>query len=163
MCLCCWKVDGNQCSYLNTSCLKCHWHLNLRKCKTFLLTTRQMWQHGQKPFKLRCSCTPLVSDLHVRGSTVNVGTLKSWHRLSSTVPDYVTSVSSVTNIHMWRMYVAWLNYVCRLKELTSDFWFHTGHEQQSPEWKACVRLTQLLLIETFCSFCHLSSRPSLQL
>lgn len=142
MCLFCSKVDGNQCNYPKTSCLKCHWHLNLRiaTCKTFSLTTRQTWQLGQQRFKLRCSSYPS----HVRFAHEG---FQSQDRhievLATSVPsrNYVISVSSVTNLQVWRMYVTWLNYVCRLKEFTTDFWFHTRHEQWSPEWKCSVNST----------------------
>ena len=36
---------------------------------------------------------------------------------------------------------AWLDYVSQLKELTNDFWFQTGHQQRSREWKSSVCLT----------------------
>lgn len=29
-----------------------------------------------------------------------------------------------------------------LKELTGDFWFHAGHEEQSPELKSCASSTE---------------------
>ena len=102
-----------------------------------------MWKLGQQPFTLRCSS--YLS--HVRFAREGFHSQdRHIEVLAMSVPSrsYVTFVSSVTSIHMWRMYVTWLNFVCRLKEFTIDFWFHTGHEQCSPEWKACARLTQLL-------------------
>lgn len=36
---------------------------------------------------------------------------------------------------------ALLDYVSKFKELTNDFWFHTGHQQRPREWKSSVCLT----------------------